>query len=93
MINWEVILWTCFTVVVLVGIFGLVLGFISSFNMKKQRERMANLHTGLAVGSEVMFAGGIFGKVLSFDDETAYVEVCKGSIIKISRYAIQGIVE
>ncbi len=93
MINWEVILWTCFTVVVLVGIFGLVLGFISSFNMKKQRERMANLHTGLAVGSEVMFAGGIFVKVLSFDDETAYVEVCKGSIIKISRYAIQGIVE
>lgn len=93
MINWEVILWTCITLVVILGVLGLVLSFISASNMKKQREKVAHIHTELAVGSQVMFAGGIYGKVLSFDDETANVEVCKGSIIKISRYAIQALVE
>ena len=93
MINWEVILWTCITLVILLGVFGLVLVFLSASNMKKQRERVGKIHTELAVGSQVLFAGGIYGKVLSFDEETANVEISKGTIIKISRYAIQALVD
>ena len=93
MINWEVILWTCITLVILLGVFGLVLAFLSASNMKKQRERVGKIHTELAVGSQVLFAGGIYGKVLSFDEETANVEISKGTIIKISRYAIQALVD
>ncbi len=92
-INWEVVLWTFITVAALLALFGLLLSFISATNMRKQRERVGKIHTELAVGSQVLFAGGIYGKVLSFDDETAHVEVCKGTIIKISRYAIQALVE
>ena len=60
-INWEVILWTCITIAVLMGIIGLILTIISAVNMKKRREQIGDLHTTLGVGSKVMFAGGIYG--------------------------------
>ena len=56
--NWEVILWTCITLVVIMGVFGLLMSVISATNMKKRRENMKNLYEGLAIGSQVMFAGG-----------------------------------
>ena len=92
MINWEVILWTCVTVGVLVGIFGIVLTAISAVNMKKRREQMADIHTTLTVGSKVMFAGGIYGKVVRIgEDEVIGVEVAPKTIIDISRYSVQAI--
>ena len=92
MINWEVILWTCVTVGVLVGIFGIVLTAISAVNMKKRREQMADIHTTLTIGSKVMFAGGIYGKVVRIgEDEVIGVEVAPKTIIDISRYAVQAI--
>ena len=93
MINWEVILWTCVTIGVLLGAFGLVLTIISSSNMKKRRQQMADIHTTLAIGSKVMFAGGIYGKVVRIngDDEVIGVEVAPKTIIDISRFAIQAI--
>ena len=92
MINWEVILWTCVTVGVLVGIFGIVLTAISAVNMKKRREQMSDIHTTLTIGSKVMFAGGIYGKVVRIgEDEVIGVEVAPKTIIDISRYAVQAI--
>ena len=92
MINWEVILWTCVTVGVLVGIFGIVLTAISAVNMKKRREQMADIHTTLTVGSKVMFAGGIYGKVVRIGEgEVIGVEVAPKTIIDISRYSVQAI--
>jgi preprotein translocase subunit YajC len=92
MINWEVILWTCVTVGVLVGIFGIVLTAISAVNMKKRREQMAGIHTTLTIGSKVMFAGGIYGKVVRIgEDEVIGVEVAPKTIIDISRYSVQAI--
>ena len=93
MINWEVILWTCVTIGVLLGAFGLVLTIISSSNMKKRRQQMADIHTTLAIGSKVMFAGGIYGKVVRMngDDEVIGVEIAPKTIIDISRFAIQAI--
>ena len=93
MINWEVILWTCVTIGVLLGAFGLVLTIISSSNMKKRRQQMADIHTTLAIGSKVLFAGGIYGKVVRMngDDEVIGVEVAPKVIIDISRFAVQAI--
>ena len=93
MINWEVILWCCITIAVLMGIIGLILTFISAKNMRKRREQMAQIHTTLAVGSKVMFAGGIYGKVVRIngDDEVIGVEIAPKTIIDISRFSIQGI--
>ncbi|MBR4289943.1 MAG: preprotein translocase subunit YajC [Oscillospiraceae bacterium] len=93
MINWEVILWTCITISVLVGIFALILTFISAKNMRKRREQMADIHTTLAVGTKVMFAGGIYGKVVRIngEDEVIGVEIAPKTIIDISRFAVQAI--
>ena len=92
MINWEVILWTCVTIGVIVGVFAMILTAISAVNMKKRRQQMAEMHTTLAVGSKVMFAGGIYGKVVRMsDDEVIGVEIAPRTNIDISRFAVQGI--
>ena len=94
MINWEVILWTCITLAVIMGVIGLALTAISAANMKKRRKEIGDLHTTLAVGSKVMFAGGIYGKVVRLgQEEIIGVEIAPKTIIEISRFAIQGIVE
>ena len=38
--NWEVIMWSCVTVIVLLGIFAIILTFISARNMRKNRQAM-----------------------------------------------------
>lgn len=91
-INWEVVIWTCVTLAVIMGVIALILVFISARNLRKKRESIGEVHTSLSLGSHIMFAGGIYGKVVGFEDEeTVNVEVAKGTVIKISRYAIQSI--
>ena len=92
MINWEVILWTCVTIGVLMCTFVLILSIISAVNMRKRRKEIGDIHTTLAVGSRVMFAGGIYGKVVRMgEDEIIGVEIAPKTIIDISRFAIQSI--
>ena len=92
MINWEVILWTCITIAVLLGIFGLILSIISAVNMKKRRQKIGDIHTTLKVGSKVLFAGGIYGKVVRMgEDEVIGVEIAPKTIIDISRFSVQAI--
>lgn len=92
MINWEVILWTCITIAVLMGIIAMILIIISSVNMRKRRQQIGEIHTTLAVGCKVMFAGGIYGKVVRVgEDEVIGVEIAPKTIIDISRYAVQAI--
>jgi preprotein translocase subunit YajC len=74
------------------GIFGLILTIISSVNMRKRRKEIGNIHTTLAIGSKVMFAGGIYGKVVRLgEEEIIGVEIAPKTIIDISRFAIQAI--
>ena len=92
MINWEVILWTCITLAVLMGIIALILTAISAVNMRKRRAQIGDIHTTLAIGSKIMFAGGIYGKVVRMGEgEIIGVEIAPKTIIDISRYAVQGI--
>lgn len=92
MINWEVILWTCVTVGVLVCVFAIILYIISAVNMRKKRKSVGEIHTEMKVGSRVMFAGGIYGKVVGMDDEeTLRVEIAPKTVITISRYSVQSL--
>ena len=94
MINWEVVIWTCVTVGVLVGIFAVILTAISAVNMKKRRQQIGDIHTTLTVGTKVMFAGGIYGKIVRMgDDEIIGVEIAPRTIVEISRFAVQEIVQ
>ena len=46
-INWEVILWTCITLAVLMGVIGLILYAISAKNVRSKRKELGEVHTGL----------------------------------------------
>nr|MBQ8244558.1 preprotein translocase subunit YajC [Oscillospiraceae bacterium] len=93
-INWEVILWTCITLAVLMGIFGLILTIISSVNMRKRRKEVGDIHTTLDIGCRVMFAGGFYGKVVRIDkDEIIGIEVAPKTVVDVSRYAVQQIIK
>ena len=93
-INWEVILWTCITLAVIMGIIAMILTIISAVNMKKRRKEVGDLHTTLGVGSKVLFAGGIYGKVVRMTDgEVISVEVAPKTIIEISRFSVQEIIQ
>ena len=88
----TVIIWTCVTVAVLIGICALVLLFISSRNMKKNREAMKDLQGAIKVGARIMFAGGIYGKIVKIKTDVIDVEVNKSTVIQISRYSIQNVI-
>ena len=61
---------------------------------KKRRKQIGDIHTTLTVGSKVMFAGGIYGKVVRVgEDEVIGVEIAPKTIIEISRFAVQQIME
>lgn len=90
-INTEVIIWTCVTVGVLIGICAIVMIAMSSRNMKKNREAMRELQEGIKVGAKIMFAGGIYGKIVKIKGDLIDVEVSKSSVIQISRYSIQNV--
>ena len=90
--NTTVIIWTCVTVAVLIGICALVLIFISSRNMKKNREAMRDLQGAIKVGARILFAGGIYGKFVRFKNDVIDVEVNKCTVIQSSRYSIQNVI-
>ena len=93
-INWEVILWTCVTIAVLLGVIGMILSIVSAVNMRKRRKEVGHIHTTLGVGSKVLFGGGILGKVVRMgDDEFIGVEIAPKTIIEISRFAVQHIMD
>ena len=91
--NWEVILWTCITLAVLMGIIGIFMSIMSARGMKKRREHMLELYNGLAIGSNVLFANGLYGRVVGIEDETVNIEIAKGAIVKADRFSIQSIVK
>ena len=89
--NWEVIFWTCITLAVLMGTFATIMSIMSARGMKKRREKMLELYNGLAIGSKVLFANGLYGHVVGIGEETVSIEIAKGTIIKADRFSIQAI--
>ena len=91
-INSDVIIWTCVTVAVLVGICAIVLIAMSSRNMKKNREAMRDLQGAIKVGARIMFAGGIYGKIVKIKNDVIDVEISKSTVIQISRFSFQNVI-
>lgn len=88
----TVIIWSCVTVGVLIGICAIVLAAISAKNMKKNREAMRKLQEGIKVGARIMFSGGIYGKIVRIKNDVIDVEVNKSTVVQISRYSIQDVI-
>ncbi len=54
---------------------------------KEHREMVANL----VVGDEVVTAGGVLGKVTEVKDQFVQVEVAPGTVLKVQRHTIGGV--
>ena len=67
---------------------------MNRLSAKKRRSQIGDIHTTLTVGSKVMFAGGILGKVVRIgEDEFIGVEIAPKTIIEVSRFAVQSIIK
>lgn len=91
-IDWNVILWCCITIAVLLFALALVYYAMSAHMMKKKRQEIIELTDGIKVGRKVMFAG-IVGKIVSIDDEFVKVEVAKGVVMEVNRFAITTLID
>ena len=93
--NWEVIGWTLATMFVVVVVVALGVSVLSAMNVRKRRTELEEVHTELAIGCKVICCGGIYGKVVGINDndEVVNVDVAKGTVITISRYAIQTLIK
>ena len=92
--NLENFVQTCLSVALIFTLMGFVIFLVSMRRVKKQKNSVESQAMNLAVGDEVLFAGGIYGKVVKFSsDEVIEVNVCKGTNIEISRYSIQGVIK
>ena len=60
--------------------------------MKKNREAMRDLQGAIKVGARIMFAGGIYGKIVKIKNDVIDVEINKSTVIQISRYSIQNVI-
>ena len=90
--NWNVVMLSCVTVIVMLGIFAIILSVISARNMKKNRQSMQELQNKIQIGARILFGGGIYGKIVKIKEDVIDAELSKGLVIQISRYGIQDVV-
>lgn len=84
----EIILVSSLTFIVFVAVILGVYYFFSRKNMKRQQQYFEKLNGDLQVGKRVICANGLYGTVKKIDEEKTEVEIAKGVIITVSRYAI-----
>jgi preprotein translocase YajC subunit len=72
-----------------------VLVFFMFRNKKKRDRQQAELQTALVPGVEVMLTFGVYGTIVSIDEETntAGVEVSPGTVLKVHRQTLGRVVE
>lgn len=88
---WQSVLAASVALLILLAIMGVVYLIYTQVVMRRKRTYFKELHTELAPGQEIMFAGGIFGTVKSVDGDRVEVKVRSGAVLDVSRYAIQQI--
>ena len=75
--------------IMMVVIFAIMWLFMIRPQQKKQKE-LQNFRNQITVGTEIITAGGIYGKVTSIDETNniLVVEVSKGVIIRVDRNSV-----
>ncbi len=72
----------------------LVVYYFYSFGMvKKRKQYLMQMHQDIQVGKKIIFAGGIYGKIVDIDGDVITVEVKKGAHLEISRYSVSEVVK
>jgi len=80
------------TVIMLVILVGLV--FLMFRNSRKRKAQQEEMTTKMVPGARVMLSFGLFGRLVSVDDEkvTADVEVAPGTVITVHRQTLSRVV-
>ncbi|KTR02893.1 preprotein translocase subunit YajC [Curtobacterium luteum] len=65
------------------------------YNSRKRKKQQAELATKMVPGAQVMLSFGLYGKLLSVDDEkvTAEVEIAPGTIVTVHRQTLSRVVD
>lgn len=66
----------------------LVFWFLIVRPQRRRQRELASTQSSLGPGTEVMLGSGIFGTVVSVDDETLQIEVSPGTTMKVARQAV-----
>ena len=88
---WGSVLSSSVALLILFAIMGVVYLIWSQVGVRKKRNYFKELHSELAPGQEIMFAGGIYGTIKSINGDCVEVRVRSGAVLDVSRYAIQEI--
>lgn len=69
--------------------------FMQFRSSKKRREQQEEMNTKMVPGAEIMTQFGLFGTLLSIDDDSneALVETTPGVIVRVHRQVIMKVVE
>jgi preprotein translocase subunit YajC len=78
--------------IVLVALFVLMWLLLIRPQRRRQAEQ-ARLQNVLAVGDEILTAGGIHGTVREIEDEIVHVEIAQDTIVRLDRRAVAAIAQ
>jgi preprotein translocase subunit YajC len=80
---------TLIVIVLLVGLFWLLLVRPQRRQAAEQRELLESL----AIGDEIVSAGGLYGVITSIDGDEVHVQIADGLVVRMARGAVAGLVE
>lgn len=66
---------------------------VSFLRLKNQKKPFEELHNKLAEGQTIILSNGFYGKIVELKKDVAIVEIAYKVQVKVSRFAIQSIVE
>jgi len=69
------------------------LWFVLVRPQKRRQVAQQQMLDQLKAGDEVVTAGGIYGEIMSLDEEDAMVRIAPGLDVRIARRAIGGVIE
>ena len=70
-----------------------VFWFLVARPARRQQQKLAATQSAIAIGTEVMLGSGIYGRVVSLEEETLHLEVAPGTQVKVARQAVVRVVE
>ena len=74
--------------ILMIAVFVAIFYFLIWRPQAKRAKEHRTLIESLGVGSEVVFAGGLMGKVLKIEGDFAVVELNRGNEVKIQRASV-----
>jgi preprotein translocase subunit YajC len=71
----------------------LVFWFLIVRPQRRRQQQLSATQSALDVGTEVMLGSGIYGTVVSVEDDTLHLQVAPGTIVKVARQAVVRVVD